>query len=65
MSKEQIRYRAILTDVIEGKTHTEFHCDTKDGKHVVIELGINQVLSTKRGADRVVANYEVQEKKFK
>lgn len=58
---EQTRYRAAVGDFIEGRDGGEFHCKTLCGAHLVIELGPAQILSTKRGLDRYVANYEAEE----
>ena len=62
---EHTRYRAAVGDFIEGRDGGEFHCKSICGAHIVIELGPAQILSTKRGLDRYVANYEVAECKAK
>lgn len=55
------RHNAAIADLIDG----ELHIKTLKGDYLIISLGPAQVISAKRGLDRYVANYEVQECKVK
>lgn len=58
MSEPQ-HHKCIIADFIDGN----FHFKTTKGEHLVVELGPAQVISAKRGMDRYVAGYDVQEAK--
>lgn len=55
---EPQRHTAAVADFTEGG---DFHIKTLRGEHLIITLGPAQIISTKRGVDRYVAQYEVAE----
>lgn len=55
------RFKAAITDLIEGLKANELHIRAVSGEHIVVELGPNQIVSLKRHFDRYVAEYEADE----
>ena len=59
------RYKAAVADFIDGAKGGEFIVKTICGEHLVIEFGPAQIVSDKRGLDRYLTHYEVDECKAK